>query len=553
MPASSPVASIAGSHARAWAASRSRRRSWQPGGQQPVGLAGGLDLQPGEGPDHLLDHLQGRLPADLLAQVVQHHPAPTGVDGQRGRHPVPEQPGQRAHDRPFVDEQGRGRGRLEPDVAGRRRGPQDARQVPDLDLLHRPGEGPADGGHGVVQPALGPGEPAAGRPGPAGAGRLPGPPAPRPPGRPGRRPRRRRPRPARPARPRPARRAGPAGPGARPAGSPAGPWPRGPRARPGSAAGGRRRRAGRAGRAGPDRARPSRPGPGARSGAGTGPPSRLASSTLASVGWATTQRMLVRQPSSLMDRPYELAGRRRTRISRPARHQPRPADPVHPPGQAGPDAHVADAEDVAERPGGRDREHVPQEGQPRVGQGGRALEPGLGDRQPGRGQGLGRGRHHPAVGGDGEQVAGGAEGDQRHPRDPPVGQEEHRPDGVGGHQQQRAQPVGQPGQPDPEHGQAEGGVDGPDPPEPEVDQGPQPAPGQGHGQRAEHDHGDEEHRPNPTGTDQPPMRRRPPARPLARGRHRDHGPAHPRKRKYRHAATLACWDHAPGEAAVASP
>ncbi len=32
-------------------------------------------------------------------------------------------------------------------------------------------------------------------------------------------------------------------------------------------------------------------------------PSRPASSTLASVGWATTQRTLVRQPSSLMDRP----------------------------------------------------------------------------------------------------------------------------------------------------------------------------------------------------------------------------------------------------------
>ena len=166
---------------------------------------------------------------------------------------------------------------------------------------------------------------------------------------------------------------------------------------------------------------------------------------------------------------------------------------------AGPDAHVADAEDVAERPGGRDGEDVPKEGQPRVGQGGRVLEPGLGGRQPGRGQGLGRGRHDPAVGRDGQQVEGGAEGDQGHPRDPAVGEQEHRPDRVGGHQQQRAQPVGQAGQPDAEDGQAEGGVDRPHAPEVELDQGAQPPAGQRHGQRAQRDQGDEEHRRQPYG------------------------------------------------------
>ena len=171
---------------------------------------------------------------------------------------------------PFVDEQGRGRVRLEPDVAGRRRGPQDARQLPDPDLLHRPGEGPADGRHGLLQPALGPGEPAAGRPGPAGAGR---PPAPlqlldHPGG--GRRGRRRPASSARPAQASPSGRAG----RARGTASRVARWSLGrgrPRARPGSAAGGRRRRAGRAGRAGPGRARPSRPGRGARSRAGAGP------------------------------------------------------------------------------------------------------------------------------------------------------------------------------------------------------------------------------------------------------------------------------------------
>ena len=136
-------------------------------------MAGGLDLHPGEGPGHLLDHLKGDRPADLLAEVVQHPPAPFRVDSQRGRHVCCERPGQLAQHHGLVDEQGRGRVRLEPDVAGGRRGPQDARQLPDPDLLHRSGDGPADGRHGVLQPALGPGEPAAGRPGPPGQAGAP--------------------------------------------------------------------------------------------------------------------------------------------------------------------------------------------------------------------------------------------------------------------------------------------------------------------------------------------------------------------------------------------
>ena len=334
MQASSAVASTAGSQARAWAASRSRRRSWQPAASSRSTWPVRLDLHPGEGPGHLLDHLEGDRPADLLAEVVQHHPAPFRVDGQRGRHVLGNSPASAPSTTRLVDEQGRGRVRLEPDVAGGRRGPQDARQLPDPDLLHRPGDGPADGRHGVLQPALGPGEPAAGRPGPAGQAGAPvlqlldhpgggrvgagG-------GQLG------------PRRPRPGPRQGRAGPGGRPAGSPAGPGRRRPRAPRGSAAGRRRCRAGRAGRAGAGPGRPSRPGRSARPRAGAGsrpggpaaPWARWDGPPPSGCGFASRRRSW---------RNLELAGRCRTRITRPARDQPRPADPVQPPGKAGPDA-----------------------------------------------------------------------------------------------------------------------------------------------------------------------------------------------------------------------
>jgi membrane protein DedA with SNARE-associated domain len=79
--------------------------------------------------------------------------------------------------------------------------------------------------------------------------------------------------------------------------------------------------------------------------------------------------------------------RRQANRSRPARDQPRPAHPVQPPGQAEPDEHVPDAEDVGQRPGGGDGEHVAEEGQAGVVDGGGALEPGLVGGQAGRGQG----------------------------------------------------------------------------------------------------------------------------------------------------------------------
>jgi hypothetical protein len=87
------------------------------GGEQPVDVGGGLELQPGEGPGHLLDHLDRRPPADLGTEVVQHHPAPLGVDGQRGGHVPGVELGQGAHDHALVDEQGEVGGGLEPDVA----------------------------------------------------------------------------------------------------------------------------------------------------------------------------------------------------------------------------------------------------------------------------------------------------------------------------------------------------------------------------------------------------------------------------------------------------
>jgi hypothetical protein len=85
---------------------------------------------------------------------------------------VGEQPGQLASEDRLVDEQRGVAGGLEPDVALDRRHPQDARQLPQLDLLHRPGRGVAEGVQGAAQPTLGGLEPPAGRPGrPAGAGR----------------------------------------------------------------------------------------------------------------------------------------------------------------------------------------------------------------------------------------------------------------------------------------------------------------------------------------------------------------------------------------------
>ena len=84
-------------------------------------------------------------------------------------------------------------------------------------------------------------------------------------------------------------------------------------------------------------------------------------------------------------RSLQAGGRRRSRSAssspgfasarlRPSRRQPRPADPVQSPGQPDADQQVADAEDVAERPGGRNGEHVTEERQPRFGDRRRALE-----------------------------------------------------------------------------------------------------------------------------------------------------------------------------------
>jgi len=139
--------------------------------EQPVDLGGRLDLQPGQGAQHVLADRVGGVPRQLGAEVGERQPAAVGVNGQGRRHVVGEQRGQGGGDDRFVDEQrGVGDG-LEVDVAGGGRRPQDAGELPGSELLHRSGHRLADGVQRVTQPALGGLEPPGNRPGhPAGAG-----------------------------------------------------------------------------------------------------------------------------------------------------------------------------------------------------------------------------------------------------------------------------------------------------------------------------------------------------------------------------------------------
>ena len=117
-----------------------------------------------------------------------------------------------------------------------------------------------------------------------------------------------------------------------------------------------------------------------------------------------------------------------------------PAGPVDQPREADQQHHVADGEDVGQRPGRRDREDVAEEPQGCVGGGGAVGEP-LADRQARGGQGLRPGGHHPAVGRDRQEVRDPAGADQPEARDVTVGPQPPAQQQVGADVQPHGQPL----------------------------------------------------------------------------------------------------------------